>query len=143
MLSLQRASLITGQGTKIPQAAKHRPLTLLPPKRALLLGVPWCLVVQALPSNAEVLGSIPGRGTKVPHTLECGAKKRKKNDIEHHWPPCKLPHVTWGHPQLRPALPLFCHYRLVLPFLELHINGATVCGFQRVCGWLLLLYTGF
>ena len=30
---------------------------------------PSKLVVKSLPSNAEVTGSIPGRGTKIPHAM--------------------------------------------------------------------------
>ena len=40
-------------------------------------------------------------------------------------------------PSAQAATPLFCHCRLVLPFLELHINGVTVCGLQVfLCVWL-------
>lgn len=52
-------------------------------------------MIQTLPSNAEVLGSMPGWGTKAPHTLECGPPQ-KKNDIEHRWPAWMLPCGTLG-----------------------------------------------
>ena len=31
-------------------------------------------VVKTLPSNARSTGSVPGRGTKIPHVAECGQK---------------------------------------------------------------------
>ena len=29
-------------------------------------------------SNAGGMGSIPGQGTKIPHTIQCGQKKEKQ-----------------------------------------------------------------
>ena len=31
-------------------------------------------VVKSPPSNAGDMGSIPGRGTKIPHAVQCGQK---------------------------------------------------------------------
>ena len=33
-------------------------------------------------SNARVTGSIPGQGTKIPHVVWHGVKKKKKNAAE-------------------------------------------------------------
>ena len=30
-------------------------------------------------STAGGMGSIPGQGTKIPHTVRCGQKKKKRN----------------------------------------------------------------
>jgi len=39
---------------------------------------PGSPVVKNLSCNAEDAGSIPGRGTKIPHAAECGQKNLKK-----------------------------------------------------------------
>ena len=33
-------------------------------------GLPWCPVVKNPPCSAEEVGSIPARGTKIPHAVE-------------------------------------------------------------------------
>ena len=42
---------------------------------------PGSPVVKNLSCNAEDAGSIPGRGTKIPHAAECGQKNLKKKNI--------------------------------------------------------------
>ena len=38
-------------------------------------------MVNTLPSNAGGVGSVPGWGTKIPHTVGCGQKLKKKKKI--------------------------------------------------------------
>lgn len=40
---------------------------------------PGALVVRTLSSNVGGMGSIPGLGTKIPHTVGCYQKLKKKN----------------------------------------------------------------
>ena len=40
---------------------------------------PGSPVVESPPSTAGGLGSIPGRGTKIPHAVWCGQKQKTKN----------------------------------------------------------------
>ena len=39
-------------------------------------------MVKTLPSNAGGVGSIPGRGTKIPHAAGCGQKLKKKKALD-------------------------------------------------------------
>ena len=39
-------------------------------------------IVKTLPSNVEGISSIPGWGTKIPHTEGCGQKKKKKRGLK-------------------------------------------------------------
>ena len=40
-------------------------------------GLPWGSSGWLHASNAGVSGSIPGQGTKIPHAVLCGQKKKK------------------------------------------------------------------
>ena len=47
------------------------------------------LVVQWLrlrAANAGGVDSIPGRGTKIPHAVRCGLKKKKLTNASQRWP---------------------------------------------------------
>jgi len=47
----------------------------------VILDSPGSPVVKTLPSNAEGTGLIPGRGTKIPHVVWYGTKKKEKENM--------------------------------------------------------------
>ena len=58
-------------------------------KKQGLQGLPWQPVVKTPGFHCRGRGFDPGRGTKIPHAVQCGQKKKKSRDYIFSTNPCK------------------------------------------------------
>ena len=56
--------------SELDNSLEFIPSTPLIITNKIIKGLPWLSVVKSLPCNAEDEGSVPGRGTKIPHATE-------------------------------------------------------------------------